>query len=226
MTGSCTTRTAVICQVGCFGQPWESTTAQGVGGAVQRRVAVGPSCAPRRQAATVLKHEQQILDHAVTQAVGQHDIVAIGGVALGADDPHIAGGADFAADPVPADRVGAQLIAFASHLHIAAGGDDLRLAVVGQLVGAEVHHLGGLGQRRRFLRVQDAGGAKDEREGRPADKLQRFHFSRRKTQAASPPAYCTGAAALQWPGGIGGSQPLPAAEFSPVSLVSADQEVP
>ena len=87
--------------------------------------------------AAVLEHQQHVLDDSVAERVGQHDAVAISDVAAGIDDADIALGADLAGLAVPGHPVGAQIIALAVHPHVAARGDDVGLAVVVELVGAE-----------------------------------------------------------------------------------------
>ena len=68
--------------------------------------------------AAAFEHDQQILDGAVAQRVGQVDVVADQLVALRVDDDDIALGADLAGLAVPDDLVGGEIIAVARHAHL------------------------------------------------------------------------------------------------------------
>ena len=109
-----------------------------IGGVLQLDIAVvEPRTLDRGEARAIVEHDEQILDDAVAQAVGQLDLVAIGGVAFGVLDDDIALGEDLAGLAVPGDLVGAHLDRFAVHLDIALGNDDFGVAVVIEVVGGE-----------------------------------------------------------------------------------------
>ena len=77
--------------------------------------------------------------------VGQLDIVADELVALRRDHDDVALGIDLAGLAVPDDLVGGEVIALAVHAHFAAGGHDVGVVVVSDLVGAELDDLGPAG---------------------------------------------------------------------------------
>ena len=144
-------------QLGCFGQPSSSTTAD------QLDVAgVIATSFDRRQTAAFAEREQQVLHRAGFELVGQLEPVGEQLVAVLVDETDVAGGDDLAARPVPADRVGADRLVLRAQDHVAGGGNDFGIAVVLEPVGLEVDLAlaGGGGSRggggRRLRRGLDA----------------------------------------------------------------------
>ena len=121
----------------------------------ERGDVAGANSARRGDPAAAFEHDQQIFDRPVAQAVGEHDILADQLVALRSDQDDIALGSDLAALAVPNDLVGGQIIAFARHAHLAGRGDEVGVAVVSDLVGAEADDLVG---RRAPVEAPGRGG--------------------------------------------------------------------
>ena len=109
-----------------------------VGGVFQLDIAVVETPTLHRgEPRAIIEHDEHILDDAVAQRVGQHDAVAIGGVAFGILDRDIALGDHFACLAVPRHLVGAHRDGVAVHFDIAVGNDDVGVAVVIQIVGGK-----------------------------------------------------------------------------------------
>ena len=101
------------------------------------------------------------------------EVLAVGDMAFGRDDPDIPFRRHLAAAPVPGDRVGLKIVPFAPHAHLAAGGDGVGVLVVDQAVGAELHFLGarrGSGRRGALLRGRcDRRAQHEQRQRRAAE---------------------------------------------------------
>ena len=109
-----------------------------VGGVFQLDIAVVEAPTLHRgEPRAIIEHDEHVFDDTVAQRVGQHDAVAIGGVAFGILDRDIALGDHFAGLAVPRYLVGAHRNGVAVHFDIAVGHDDVGIAVVIQIVGGE-----------------------------------------------------------------------------------------
>ena len=109
-----------------------------IGGIVERKSPVGISfAAPRGESASVFQNEQEIVNGAVPQTVGQLYPVAIGDITIRADRLDIAFRNHSAGFSVPQHLVGTQLISVAIEDHIAFCRDQIILEIIVDAVGAE-----------------------------------------------------------------------------------------
>jgi hypothetical protein len=154
-----------------------------VGSAGEGGEAVAALAARGDEPPPILQHDQQILDDAVPERVGEDDAVAISGIAARIDHPDVPLGADLARAAVPDHSVRPEVVALAGHAHVAADGDDFALGIVGKLIGAEfdrrvaVGDGGGEGilSLPRLLRERDARRAQQQGQGRRANETKRLH---------------------------------------------------
>ena len=115
----------------------------GVGGAIEPHDPVGiAGAAHRRQPAAAIEHDQHVIDHAVLQRIGQLDRIAIGHVALRVRDGNVARRHDAPGLAVPHHLVGAKPVSGTYHPHVARRGDDIRIVIIFQRAGAELHLIG------------------------------------------------------------------------------------
>ena len=126
VAGSSITRAAVIAQLGRLGQPRRGRHRAGrIDCILERRDFAGPRSARRGNSGAVLQDDEQIVDRAVAQRVGELDGVADELVALRGEHDDIALGVDLAGLAVPDHLVGREIIALAVHAHFAARGHDV-----------------------------------------------------------------------------------------------------
>ena len=134
-----------------------------VNGVLERGDIVRSGAVGGGEAGAVFENHEEIVDGAVAQRVGQFDIVANELVLLRREHDDIALRMHLPRLAVPDDLVGGHVIAVAAHPHFARRRDDVRIAVVSHLIGAEVDDLvlrcrRGRRCGRRRLRLGARGG--------------------------------------------------------------------
>jgi len=140
-----------------------------INGILERRDVTGSHRSRGSEPRAALKHDHQIVDRPVAKRVGQLDGLADDLVALRGEKDDIPLGMDLARLAVPDDTVGGEVIAFAVHPHLAGRRHYVGIAVVRDLVRAELDGLLGCrGRRRRRLgrglRRQSGRGRHQHRE--------------------------------------------------------------
>ncbi len=146
-----------------------------VSGVGERIDAVRPPAGGGSHAPAIFQHQQQILDHAVLQRVGELQVAPIGDVALRVGDRDVAHRVDLAGVAVPLDPIGAETVALAQHPHVARRENDMILVIIVNRVG-----------RKDDLVVRERCARPRDREGRRSvGGYQRGAAIRLRTESAA-----------------------------------------